>query len=66
MCDTGDSTPDDEMNVLLEMADEDSSGELNFEQFVMLLKATNPTEGAEESVPEKESDSNGLFNLSLW
>ena len=54
------------MNVLLEMADEDSSGELNFEQFVMLLKATNPTEGAEESVPEKESASNGLFGMSLW
>lgn len=79
----GENVPDDEVRqvtslcsdtspwqieALFEMADEDGSGELEFREFVMLLKAMNPKVGDEkeietDEVPRKGSLFDG-FDLS--
>ena len=41
----GENVPDDEMDLLFEMADEDGSGKIVFSEFVMLCRALNLQDG---------------------
>merc|ERR1712167_72957 len=61
----GENVPEDEIDALFTMADEDGSGEIEFEEFVMLIKSMNPKTDGEEAIQEgEEGEKKGLFGFA--
>jgi len=61
----GENVPEEEINALFQMADEDGSGEIEFDEFVMLVKAMNPKESQNaEAINEDQGKKSGLFGFA--
>jgi len=59
----GEDVPEDEIDALFEMADEDGSGKIEYNEFVMLVKAMNADREDEDEDPEEKSSMFGGFGF---